>query len=487
MSWVSSPPKVRTVPLKDEEVVHHKQIILARDERAKLDAKTFLTFKRESLSEFPSRFNEVSVTSLSGDELSAVHLSNASAMSHVIADVMERLERFDLLNLFTNFPDLRLGLYSMAWTGRTFNLFTSIDDLDVEHLCKSVKWIKIFIEDDPEWEQDLVWSREILLQACSPELSESIRGEELSLQEEDPAFTGGPITLALICKRLSTLNARALYNMYNHITKLSLKDIEGEDVGKITRQLRGVMRRLESCSHDRFILPPTCYEDILKIFTTSSCENFNAVFKSLQTDAAKGQANLPYASLFGIADDLYGKYQSEWTLSSGADRQSGFVGAPDGVTCHNCGKQGHYQRDCPDADRRDKIGRGGGLGPEWTIPPGREQSGCEKVSSDPNYWMKSIEGTEVHWCGRCNIRSSNSTGRWTNGTNRHFTSQHRGSRRNTPTVAAVVAPIPPTDIDEGSGPAVIPIENTTDDDVLSLATDVHRVSFADALQRSAGN
>ena len=68
MSWVSKTPKVRTVPLKDEEIVHHKQIILPRDERAKLDAKTFLTFKRESLSEFPSRFNEVSVTSLSGDE-----------------------------------------------------------------------------------------------------------------------------------------------------------------------------------------------------------------------------------------------------------------------------------------------------------------------------------------------------------------------------------------------------------------------------------
>ena len=79
MSWVSKQPKVRTVPLKDEEIVHHKQIILPRDERAKLDAKTFLTFKRESLSEFPSRFNEVSITSLSGDELSAMHLSNASA------------------------------------------------------------------------------------------------------------------------------------------------------------------------------------------------------------------------------------------------------------------------------------------------------------------------------------------------------------------------------------------------------------------------
>ena len=88
MSWVSKAPKVRTIPLKDNEVIHHKQIILAR---VNLDAKTFLTFKRESLSKFPSRFNEVSITSLSGDELSAMHLNNASAMSHVIGDVMERI------------------------------------------------------------------------------------------------------------------------------------------------------------------------------------------------------------------------------------------------------------------------------------------------------------------------------------------------------------------------------------------------------------
>jgi len=68
-------------------------------------------------------------------------------------------------------------------------------------------------------------------------------------------------------------------------------------VGKITHQLRSVMRRLESCSHDRFILPPTCYEDILKIFTTSSCEEFNAVFKSLQTDAAKSHTSASLALL----------------------------------------------------------------------------------------------------------------------------------------------------------------------------------------------
>lgn len=71
--------------------------------------------------------------------------------------------------------------------------------------------------------------------------------------------------------------------------------------------------------------------------------------------------------------------------------------------------------------------------------------------------------------------------------NCHFTSQHRGSRRNVPAIAAVVAAAASSVADDCGGAAVVPINNTADDNVSLLATDVHRVSFADALQQSTGN
>ena len=138
------------------------------------------------------------------------------------------------------------------------------------------------------------------------------------------SFTGGSIILVIIYKRLSGLNARALYTMYNHITKSSLKNIKGEDVGKLTC----TTRRLESCSHDRFILPP-------KIFTLSSCEKCNSVFRILQLKSTLGETDMDYYHLFTVTDDLYQKYQEEWNTSGPSDGQSGFAGSVT-ATYHNC-------------------------------------------------------------------------------------------------------------------------------------------------------
>jgi len=90
-----------------------------------------------------------------------------------------------------------------AWTRKAINLFISLDDLHLKNICKSIKWIKIYVEDNPEWETYLMWSRDIILKACSSDLHESMRGDELSLINGDKTFTGGPIVLAVICKHLS--------------------------------------------------------------------------------------------------------------------------------------------------------------------------------------------------------------------------------------------------------------------------------------------
>ena len=104
-----------------------------------------------------------------------------------------------------------------AWQDRFVDLTYWIDDLDIMVICRTVKWIRQFIDKDPEWNQDLSWSREILLKACTSELKETIKGEEQVLIIDDPAYQGGSITLALIIKHLAALNAKAMKQLYEYV------------------------------------------------------------------------------------------------------------------------------------------------------------------------------------------------------------------------------------------------------------------------------
>jgi len=72
------------------------------------------------------------------------------------------------LKLFTKFPVLNMEKISegSAWENNCIDLFVWLDDLDLETVCMTVKWIRQFIEDDDEWSRDLSWSRYILLKAC---------------------------------------------------------------------------------------------------------------------------------------------------------------------------------------------------------------------------------------------------------------------------------------------------------------------------------
>ena len=146
-----------------------------------------------------------------------------------------------------------------------------------------------------------------------------IMGEEQALAAQDRAFQGGPITLVLIIKHLSGLTIRAM-------KQLNLKSIVGEDITKITHQLRTVLKRFSSCSVERFVILPTCYEDILGIFTTFTCKDFNAAFRALLTQHELGAEQFTYHHVFDIEDDLYCKHQDKW-VSAVDSGQSGFLGA----------------------------------------------------------------------------------------------------------------------------------------------------------------
>ena len=434
MSWATDGITIRDDALTDAEIdVGANECLLRRADREELITTNVAMYNKmheRSLYSFEAEFVEMKGASMTGDTLAAKHLNDAAALSYVLKLVTERLQQYDLLNLFTKFPLLDMSQISTpnAWQDQYIDLTHWIDELDISVICRTIKWIRQFIDEDPEWSRDLSWSREVLLKACSSELKETIIGEEQALIIDDAAFQGGPVTFVLIIKHLSSLNAKALKQLYEYVAHISIKSIPGEDVGKITHQLRTVLKRFAACSTALFVIPPTCYEDIVRIFTTSSCGEFNDVFKTLLTQHDLGVPTYTYQRIFDIADDLYRKHQDKW-VSDETSSQKGFLGENrnprETRTCHLCGEVGHIAPDCP----LGTTGASNRMGPEWFKPPDSSQSGCVKVSSDPSHWKKTIDGCEVWWCGKCFTKKTSTQGRWTDKHKRHFTSEHRGVRR----------------------------------------------------------
>jgi hypothetical protein len=386
--------------------------------REQLDATDFAKIKASSLLDFNVRYTEVKLASVSGADLSEHHLKATASLSYINQIVAARFEKYDLLDLFQEFP---LIDPMEGWTSSTptVDLFSTTDNVTFDQVKESVCWMRKNIDVEPsktinEYDRDLDWSREILLKACDMNLCEVIMSEEKELSSIDRGYSGGPITFMIIMRKLSTLSADGLYDLYKYIQNLDIKNYEGEHVPTVTREIRAGLRRLEACSKERFVLPPTMMDDLIKVLQTTSCEEFNMTFKTLKIHQNIFGNKLNSHSLLEIADKTYKQLEDVWKApSSSPQNQNGFNTTATG---------GIIQR----RRRNGKDGnKGGKQGPEWFQPPDPKDQMCRKISENPTRWTKKIGQQVTHWCGKCQNRKTKKHGRWTNGDYRHFTDEHK--------------------------------------------------------------
>ena len=179
MSWATGKTSItiREDALADAEIdIGGNSCLLKRADREALitgNVAMYNMMHERSLYSFEAEFVELKGASMAGDTLAAKHLDDAASLtSYVLKLVTERLQQYDLLNLFTKFPMLDMDEIDSgkAWQGRFIDLPYWIDDLDIMVICCTIKWIRQFIDKDPEWNRYLSWSRDILLKACTSEL-----------------------------------------------------------------------------------------------------------------------------------------------------------------------------------------------------------------------------------------------------------------------------------------------------------------------------
>lgn len=166
--------------------------ILWPDDRESLDATDFAKVKASSLLDFPAKYTEVKLASVSGANLLEHHLKATASLSYINQLVANCFEKYDLLEIFQEFPiiDTTVGWNSSTLTVDLFSSTDSTDNITFDQVKSSLSWMRKNIDVESskkvnEYDRDLDWSREILLKACDIELCESIVCEEKELSNVD--------------------------------------------------------------------------------------------------------------------------------------------------------------------------------------------------------------------------------------------------------------------------------------------------------------
>ena len=281
------------------------------------------------------------------------------------------------------------------------NLLDHYGTISLDDVVVTVKWVK-------EWDDDhFVWAQTLTLRlvesSCEPELRERVSEQMMGMS---PFASGGATYFKLAMMSITSMSYTVSMTLSIRLTKLTIKQFDGEDVLKLISFLRGAIQRLKMND----MLPPHMPYLVYQMLQTSSCTTFNGFFASLyareQADiaVAGGLQQLDTETLFRLADQQYRAHIEEGTWVKKSRHGAGFLA---GVICWYCKQEGHLSKDCKKKLRDSKRkGTGAGTGndkgtanaaaPEvpsvkpWRKPPG---------AGEPE--ERTHKNKVEYWCGKC--------------------------------------------------------------------------------------
>ena len=256
-----------------------------------------------------------------------------------------------------------------------------------------------------KWEPDhLVWAETLTLRlvesSCESPLRERVNER---LMGKDRFSIGGATYFKIAMECITSMSYSVSMALSVRITKLSIKQFDGEDVIKVISFLRGAIQRLTMNN----MLPPHMYN----ILQSSSTEKFNAFFDSLyaqkEADAIikSTSISLDVETLFHIAENQYQTLLEDGSWVSTTKKGSGFIA---GMLCWRCRKEDHMAKDCPDADTSNQSTRSNSNNNRnqstnrstapWKKPPG---------PGEPH--TRTHKGKEEFWCDKCKWNRTHKT------------------------------------------------------------------------------
>ena len=354
-------------------------------------SRTTMQWVNQVTTGLPTKFSMLKSDAIESEQLESVY-----DLAMRVNELKRFLSHCGLLDMFM--------IYEVDETGEQRvpgepprNLLDNYGTISLDNVKKSVRWVKQWSEDHFVWAETL--TLRLVEASCEPGLRERVNERMMGI---DPFTLGGATYFKYAMMCITSMSYTVSMTLSIHLTKLTIKQFEGEDVLKLISFLRGAIQRLTMND----MLPPHMPYLIYQMFQTSSCEQFNSFFASLyareQADVAVagGTTQLEIETLFQLADQQYRTYVEDGSWVKKAKKGSGFLA---GVICWFCKQEGHLAKDCKKKQKQQKSGGGNGKGnanaadgkgnapsQPWKKPPG---------PGEPNERVH--KGKNEYYCATC--------------------------------------------------------------------------------------
>ena len=360
------------------------------------------------------QYSKLSLT-FGEEKTGSSNVQDAHELAKTQKKALNHCRKFDMAEIFTEFPRINFSnptnpTYDPNIDG-TLNLFEAFDTITIEHVAKSIEFLRTYSPDTlfDRIKVDLKWSAQFFLESCSvkQQLRDEVHDAYAAIVDVNSLAAGGPLVLRVLLDKITSSDATVLDALASSFKSTKISDITGENVELLCKQLLCFLERLEMTGK----LPNLLEISLCDVFQTSSTDAFNASFQRKKEALFESSTAFTWRDLLESATTIYTRMNlvQEWNTTSGSDS---FFQA--GTDRRNNQKGNH--RDTRDRDAPPKD-------PRFRHPDPRTDT---KLSDDPRRWKTSLDGQEVHWCAKCN----QGKGRWTDGSHRHFTDEHKGRRSN---------------------------------------------------------
>lgn len=410
-----------------------------KEDRAAWTKETFVKIHKEMTAGLINKFSMVSI----GND--ANQFENIYGVTMRVYELEDRLRYYDMREPFLLANPSAEAPHLPGNDEDRIDLLRQYSEVSLDRVLRSARWYAQY-GDSKDFDSSS-WAELLLKNSCDTMLHDKVVERMMTFDELE---RGGPTFFYVMMDIITAISDEAARTLTTKITMLKLTDLDGENVPRTVSFIRGAMALFKNANK----MPPDMVEKICDIMKTSSVEDFNDLFKHAKRAMIWDRKEYTADELLNKAELAYKDLHNKgvWIRPSKMGTgESVFVAKPtkrnnNTVTCWNCGKPGHTNRNCPEPPKNGSTGQSGLSNQQWRkTPPGEGAPHTKRIGEKT--WF---------WCGTCKVWNT------THVTAKHVKGAGKGGNKLSSANANVVSSQPTP-----GGPS---------------ASSTGRVSFAQSLQ-----